>query len=79
MEVSFARRPESTEASVGARVFRERFGSAAVTRARAATPYTAASNQYTRAGSNPPRKKPWEGLVAPCSRVAIGMLPRVRR
>jgi hypothetical protein len=39
--------------------------------ARAAAPYTAASSQYSLAGSIPPRKKPWEKLMEPCSRVEI--------
>ena len=31
----------------------------------AATHHTNASNQYSRAGSIPPRKKPWQKLMEP--------------
>ena len=58
----FARRPPPTGVPVDAWGFRERLGPAAATRARAATPYTAATSQYTRAGSTLPSAAEEEAL-----------------
>ena len=55
------------------------FNPSATAAMSAATPYTMLSSQYLLAPSMPPRKMPWEGLIAPWNKVAISTLPSVWR